>query len=176
MEVSLKIVDGPSKGKVFTLNKDEIIIGRSKECTIKIPAKSVSKRHCRIWQEGDRLFIADLNSTNGTLVNGMKLERDMPLKSGDRIKLPVLEFEITYGEEGETQVALDELLLEIEDSGKETLEPLEPIEEDKIHSTEGDIEEVEDLELLEEIEDDDILDIDELDDIEEVDEPPKNNK
>jgi pSer/pThr/pTyr-binding forkhead associated (FHA) protein len=161
LKLTLKIVGGPSKGKMFTMDKTEIIIGRSKESSIQIPASKISKKHCRIWQEGDRLFVADMKSTNGTEVNGMKLEQDMPLRSGDRIKLPVVEFEVTYGEEIETQVALDELLLEIKDANAvdDTLEPLDDV--DTLLSKKEDDD---NMDIIEEMADDDILDLDELDD------------
>jgi pSer/pThr/pTyr-binding forkhead associated (FHA) protein len=62
-------------------------IGRKSENDLAFPEeKTISGRHCEIYQEGKDWFIKDQGSTNGVLVNGKKVE-STALKEGDQIKL-----------------------------------------------------------------------------------------
>ncbi len=64
----------------------EVVLGRDPECPVRLPAGDVSRRHARIWPEGDGHLVADLGSTNGTWVNGREVERTR-LRAGDRIRV-----------------------------------------------------------------------------------------
>jgi pSer/pThr/pTyr-binding forkhead associated (FHA) protein len=65
----------------------DIIVGRDPtQSTLIIPEPTVSKVHCRFYSRGNSVFIKDNNSTNGTLVNGSKIE-EQELKSKDVIFL-----------------------------------------------------------------------------------------
>jgi hypothetical protein len=75
-------IDGRSHG----LEKASVVIGRSKDCDIRISDPNVSRRHAEIRQEGSTYWIVDLGSTNGITVNGQALKR-AKLDDGDRIKL-----------------------------------------------------------------------------------------
>lgn len=80
------IVKSPRE-RVFPLEVHRVTIGRSPSNILQIDDDKVSRRHCRIDREGDALFIQDLRSANGTLING-KLTRDrQELKDKDEIKL-----------------------------------------------------------------------------------------
>lgn len=62
-------------------------VGRKSENDLAFPLeKTISGRHCQIYQDGKDWFIKDLGSTNGVLVNAKKVELS-PLKEGDQIKL-----------------------------------------------------------------------------------------
>jgi diguanylate cyclase (GGDEF)-like protein len=61
-----------------------VTIGRASECTISLPHPSVSRLHCRIWQEDGRFHIQDLESTNRTFLNGKPVTR-AELRDGDQI-------------------------------------------------------------------------------------------
>jgi pSer/pThr/pTyr-binding forkhead associated (FHA) protein len=61
-----------------------MVIGRSKECDIQLADANVSRRHAEVRQEGAAYWVVDLDSTNGTEVNGKSLKRAQ-LRSGDRI-------------------------------------------------------------------------------------------
>ena len=60
-------------------------IGRRAGCDIVLPDNAVSRQHARIRREGDRYSIADLGSTNGTLLNGEPLIKEEPLQDRDEI-------------------------------------------------------------------------------------------
>jgi Protein of unknown function (DUF3662)/FHA domain len=62
------------------------LLGRSKECDIRISDPNVSRRHAEVRQEGSTYWIVDLDSTNGVLVNGRR-EKRAKLDDGDTITL-----------------------------------------------------------------------------------------
>jgi hypothetical protein len=61
-------------------------IGREAPAGIIVSDASVSRRHAAITRQGDVLTIADLGSTNGTYVNGIRVEADMTLHVGDEVR------------------------------------------------------------------------------------------
>jgi len=62
------------------------VLGRSRECELRVADPNVSRRHAEIRQEDDAYWIFDLGSMNGTLVNGKRVDRER-LDDGDRITL-----------------------------------------------------------------------------------------
>jgi hypothetical protein len=62
------------------------LLGRSKECDIRISDPNVSRRHAEVRQEGSTYWVVDLDSTNGVLVNGRR-EKRAKLGDGDKITL-----------------------------------------------------------------------------------------
>jgi hypothetical protein len=72
------------EGRSHPLEKNRIVIGRSKDCDIEISDQNVSRRHAEIRQEGAAHWVVDLGSTNGTEVNGRRLKR-AKLRPGDTI-------------------------------------------------------------------------------------------
>jgi Ca-activated chloride channel homolog len=69
--------------KTFVLQGDLMRVGRSKHNEIGIAASGVSRFHCQIRREGDKLYIEDLGSTNGTMIDGELIEAPHPLSVGD---------------------------------------------------------------------------------------------
>lgn len=81
------IIEGPSSGQEFTLTKQVTVIGRDEQVDVTIHAPSVSRRHARILQRDGDFYIEDLGSSNGTFVNGQRIEQVTALHDGDRIAL-----------------------------------------------------------------------------------------
>jgi hypothetical protein len=73
-------------GKAHELQKPSVVIGRSKDCDIRVSDPNVSRRHAEVRQEGSTYWIVDLGSTNGISVNGHALKR-AKLDDDDRIAL-----------------------------------------------------------------------------------------
>ena len=69
----LVVRQGPIPGQIFELNKNEVFIGRDIANDFVINDSEVSRRHARLTLEGDRYRIEDLNSTNGTYIDGQRL-------------------------------------------------------------------------------------------------------
>jgi len=71
----------------FALEKDVITIGRSKKNDLVLADQWLSRIHAEIRRENTRHFIRDLDSRNGTYVNGMRLSQRVPLQNGDMVTL-----------------------------------------------------------------------------------------
>ena len=83
--------------RVFDLNKDKTIIGRGDDADLMLPNISVSRHHAQIVVEGDAATIMDLQSSNGTIINGSQVE-SRSLTSGDEILLG--KFNLVYMGDG----------------------------------------------------------------------------
>jgi Protein of unknown function (DUF3662)/FHA domain len=71
-------------GKKHELTKRRAVIGRSKDCDVQVADPNVSRRHAEVRQEGAGHWVVDLDSTNGTEINGRRLKR-AKLRPGDTI-------------------------------------------------------------------------------------------
>lgn len=80
MKVVLELVDQNSNIKKVTVRHD-IVIGRGADCNLRLSAPQVSRRHCFLRITGEGAFVSDLDSSNGTFLNGTKLT------SGTRVEL-----------------------------------------------------------------------------------------
>lgn len=82
----LKFISGKYQGGEFPLElNSEIEIGRGGELDMVLVEDMVSRRHARITSYNGEFFIEDFKSTNGTFVNGEKVEEKARIKEGDRI-------------------------------------------------------------------------------------------
>jgi Protein of unknown function (DUF3662)/Inner membrane component of T3SS, cytoplasmic domain len=82
--VPREVVTLDANGKQHTIDKGSVVIGRSKDCDIRLTDPNVSRRHAELRQEGAAYWIFDLGSTNGMSVNGRRQQRAQ-LKNEDRI-------------------------------------------------------------------------------------------
>lgn len=70
----------------FPVTHEDTVIGRRQDCDLRIQTGDVSRRHCLISVEDDEVLIQDLESANGTYVNGERIS-EKQLDPGDRIKI-----------------------------------------------------------------------------------------
>jgi len=90
MDAKLVMFKPNGQQKVLPLAKDVTVIGRGEECDLRIPLEIVSRRHCEIHLDQDRLRVKDLNSSNGTYVNNKQVS-ETGLSPGDRLMVgPVI--------------------------------------------------------------------------------------
>ena len=83
----LVILEGSDQGKTYIL-RTRNILGRNKDCSLVINDKKTSGNHCKIESINRSEFsITDLNSSNGTFVNGKKVSPGQKLQYGDIILL-----------------------------------------------------------------------------------------
>ncbi|MBV9960357.1 MAG: protein kinase, partial [Acidobacteria bacterium] len=98
MRVTLRVLSGPHVGRTFTFEQhDTFLIGRSDTAHLYLPDdRFFSRHHCLLEISPPRCFVRDLGSTNGTYVNGVKVQETY-LKNGDQIQggQTVLAVEVT---------------------------------------------------------------------------------
>jgi len=107
----IRIKTGPNRGKCFEIGDVPLSIGREENQTIRILDQGVSRAHAEIFRIGEMCFIRDLNSTNGTYVNDVRVTEES-LKSGDELMIgtTILVFEdrSPAGGPGGTPVVFEE--------------------------------------------------------------------
>ena len=99
---------GPTPGATYSLEGDQLVIGRDSSSGVPINDAEVSRKHARLIFQGGKYVIEDLGSTNGTFVNGQRLVSPVVLKSGDVVSLGeqiVLMFEALSADPGETMIS-----------------------------------------------------------------------
>ena len=77
-------------GRVFPVVQKSTL-GRDSSCDILIPGTHLSRRHAEITVTGDALHIRDLDSANGTFVNGQRINTTT-VRAGDQVRFDVLNF------------------------------------------------------------------------------------
>ena len=80
-------------GRACELHTDRTTIGRVEDNTFHIADASVSSHHCEVHLRGSEIFIRDLNSTNGTFIEGNKIEESV-LKPGQILRLGQVELKL----------------------------------------------------------------------------------
>jgi len=98
--LALRFISGKYQGGEFPIGEGrEIVIGRSSELDMVLVEEMVSRRHARIAVEEGEITIEDLGSTNGTFVNGEKIQKGA-LREGDRILIgtSILKVVVTTGD------------------------------------------------------------------------------
>ena len=96
-------------GKAHELAVDKTTIGRVDDNTFPIPEGSVSSHHCEILLRGSDIIVHDLNSTNGTFINGHQVSGEAPLKAGQILRLGQVEIRL---EDASAQKAVPKKLLD----------------------------------------------------------------
>ena len=87
VEATLTVQRGPGAGGVFTINSPSITIGRHGQCDFQVNDTWVSRQHARITWGGAGYLVEDLNTVNGTYINGERLSGARALRSGDVLQL-----------------------------------------------------------------------------------------
>ena len=97
----LVILNQGMTGRAHDLNVDRTTVGRVEDNAFQIAEPSVSSHHCEIQLRGSDVMVHDLNSTNGTFINGEKITETV-LKPGQTLRLGNVELRL----EAEGQTAL----------------------------------------------------------------------
>ena len=98
---------GPYAGKSVSLPIGKtVVIGRNRDIDLPLPDLKLSRRHCQIVVQNDgQVVVKDLNSTNGTFLNGGRIIEDMPVNAFDRIVIGDTEIELQSAERNDEFVA-----------------------------------------------------------------------
>ena len=95
MKVNLIVTAaGPNRGRAIPIAGAKFVIGRDPECNLRPASLAISKQHCAVLIRDGKVFVLDLSSTNGTLVNDAVVSGEREVIDGDRLKLGPLEFKL----------------------------------------------------------------------------------
>jgi RNA polymerase sigma-70 factor (ECF subfamily) len=83
----LQVLEGPGAGTLIALDADCVTLGRDSECGVVLPVTNVSRNHARILRIEGKHFIEDLDSRNGTFINGERIAGRVALKNNDRVRI-----------------------------------------------------------------------------------------
>src|SRR3990170_105364 len=86
-QLILTVLAGPQMGLSRVLDRPELVLGRGEGSDLLLADQGLSRRHCRLVRDGGQLYIEDLESSNGTFVDGQQVSGRIPLAEGARIHL-----------------------------------------------------------------------------------------
>ena len=86
MQAVLVMFRSDGERRSFSMARDMTVVGRREDCDLRIPLGEVSRKHCRIVRDGDSLKLEDLGSSNGTFLNGQRVQEAL-LSPGDTIQV-----------------------------------------------------------------------------------------
>ena len=95
----LVVQEGPGTGAQHPVNGD-VTLGRDETADLQLPDKTISRRHAALRLEGETAVVTDLGSSNGTFVNGTRIDDPTRLREGDSLQMgaTVLEVRTARGE------------------------------------------------------------------------------
>jgi pSer/pThr/pTyr-binding forkhead associated (FHA) protein len=93
---TLLIESGKLQGKqlIFPESENEIVIGRAEGCAMRLTYEEVGPRHCALRVTPHGIVVRDLNSGQGTFVNGTPIAEAVTLRPGDRLRIGTAEFRV----------------------------------------------------------------------------------
>lgn len=81
----LYVERGPGAGQLVPIRQGVLLIGRASTSGLRLQHPSISRRHAQLNRKGERFFIRDLASQNGTYVNQVRLEKEIEIFPGDEL-------------------------------------------------------------------------------------------
>jgi pSer/pThr/pTyr-binding forkhead associated (FHA) protein len=104
----LRALQGLNAGELFPLDRASVVLGRHPLCDVVLESASVSRQHGKITSSDGNYYLQDLNSRNGTYLNGKPIAKPQLLKEGDEIGICDLAF-VFHLTEPKNDVASDPL-------------------------------------------------------------------
>lgn len=93
MDVNLVLFKKDGSTRTFPLSGSATVIGRRQDCDLCVPLMIVSRRHCEVAQDKDRVLVRDLGSRNGTYLNGQRVTQGF-ISPGDSLRIGPLDFAV----------------------------------------------------------------------------------
>lgn len=103
---AIRILSGPQAGQIFPLKAGKNIVGRGPACEVKLASNGVSKEHAQVFVTEDKVIVSDLNSSNGTFINGVRVQ-NQKLTPGDKLVLHEIVLDIIAMPAGATLMPFD---------------------------------------------------------------------
>jgi pSer/pThr/pTyr-binding forkhead associated (FHA) protein len=118
---TLYIIDGQDERRSLEFSGDSLLVGRSADSDLWVKDRFVSRKHLRISRMGERIFIKDLNSRNGTFVNGEPIHPGIEVELPEGVPVVMGMTVLCFGEGCAEEI--QNVLGSIDISGLETEEP-----------------------------------------------------
>ena len=83
---SIRVIQGPDKGRTFDLRAGDNVVGRENGATIVLNDQTASRAHSCIRVDNGQSLLSDVGSANGTFLNGVKIGHPTALKRGDQVR------------------------------------------------------------------------------------------
>ena len=99
---ALRVLNGPQAGQVHILKQGKTRIGRSSGVEFQINVPGISKEHVELVVTADKIMITDLRSSNGTFVNGTRVQSAV-VRLGDKLSLDKILFDVILAQHAPTQ-------------------------------------------------------------------------
>jgi len=102
--ITLTLMDGSLAGQRYCIaGRHVCVVGRGEECTLRLPDEpeynTVSRYHCVLDVDPPQIRVGDFGSTNGTWINGMRIERHLPWHVPEGREGPLGDHELCDGDE-----------------------------------------------------------------------------
>ncbi len=85
--MQLVVQTGAEPGRTYDVANHKVVVGRQSGNDVVVPDEQVSRKHAEIEERGGNLIVTDLNSSNGTFVNGTRISSPQTLRSGDTVQI-----------------------------------------------------------------------------------------
>ena len=107
MTTWLAMVTADGSERSFPLRSDRIVVGSDILCDLRVAVPTVSKHHCEIVVDGDRLRLKDLGSESGTFHNGTQVEQ-ADLAPNDRLTIGPVTFVVRVDQDSDATPCVSE--------------------------------------------------------------------
>src|SRR5437870_196565 len=95
MKLALVVMTpGKMEGKAIPIALSQFVIGRDPQCHLRPASPVISKRHCALLIRGERAFVRDFDSTNGTFLNDEPVKGELELHNADVLKVGPISFAV----------------------------------------------------------------------------------
>ena len=130
MQLKLRVIGGKNDGREMEIKVPEFIIGRGEGVNLRPKSDLISRHHCAVLLEDGQAFLKDLESRNGTYLNGERISGQVKLQVGDRMRVGRLQFEILidHGKPGRKKPKVTS----IKEAAQRTAAKNENLDEDSI--------------------------------------------
>ena len=101
--------EGQLAGERWAVEGEDFLIGRGSDCQVILPERQVSRHHARIVNENGRYTLFDLDSKNGTHLNGDQVKGSSPLRDGDEIQIALCVKLLFVGSDATVPLSVEEI-------------------------------------------------------------------
>jgi len=136
MDVKLVMFKANGQRKDFPVVDAVTTVGRADDCDLRVPLTDVSRRHCELRIEDDKVTVTDLSSSNGTFVNSKRVTESR-LRPGDLLSLGTVSFVVQIDGKPANVTPLElkkkkKRAAPVEEEAEEIIETAEVAEDDEI--------------------------------------------